>query len=96
MKIFVDTADVGEIRRAADKIAAILIDQPLEDVFFARDVFPALARRARKLLGQHVLRVNTHGKAMLTRLSGGLTIYSHNQLYGRWRASMKIPIWRGV
>jgi endonuclease-8 len=76
-----------EIRRAADKITAILIDQHLEDVFFARDVFPSLARRARKLVGQHVLSVDTHGKAMLTRLSGGLTIYSHNQLYGRWRIS---------
>ena len=28
--------------------------------------------------------VDTHGKAMLTRFDNGLTLYSHNQLYGRW------------
>ncbi len=78
-----------EIRRAADKIAAVLINQPLEDIFFNKDVFPGLARRSRKLTGQHVLRIDTHGKAMLTRLSEGLTIYSHNQLYGRWRVSKR-------
>jgi endonuclease-8 len=53
--------------------------------FFAQDHFPKLARFAKKLVGQQVLRVDTHGKAMLTRLDGGQTIYSHNQLYGRWR-----------
>jgi len=74
-----------EIRRAADRISAVLVDRPLEQVFFARDSFPGLARRAKGLTGQRVLRVDTRGKAMLTRLDGGQTIYSHNQLYGRWK-----------
>jgi endonuclease-8 len=74
-----------EIRRAADKVAAALVGQPLERVFFAREHFPKLARQVKRLEGQRVLRVDTHGKAMLTRLDGGQTIYSHNQLYGRWR-----------
>jgi len=74
-----------EIRRAADQISAVLVDRPLEKVFFARDSFPELARRSKDLVGQRVLRVDTHGKAMLTRLDGGQTIYSHNQLYGRWK-----------
>jgi endonuclease-8 len=73
-----------EIRRAADQVAAVLVGQPLEKVFFAQEHFPKLARHAKKLAGQRVLRVDTHGKAMLTRLDGGQTIYSHNQLYGRW------------
>jgi len=73
-----------EIRRAADKVATALVDQPLEQVFFAREHFPKLARQVKRLEGQRVLRVDTHGKAMLTRLDGGQTIYSHNQLYGRW------------
>jgi endonuclease-8 len=73
-----------EIRRAADQVAAVLVGQPLEQVFFAQEHFPKLARHAKKLAGQRVLRVDTHGKAMLTRLDGGQTIYSHNQLYGRW------------
>ena len=74
-----------EIRRAADQVSAALVGQPLEQVFFAQEHFPEIARHARKLVGQQVLRVDTHGKAMLTRLDGGQTIYSHNQLYGRWR-----------
>lgn len=73
-----------EIRRAADQISAALLNRPLQKVFFDKDSFPMLSRRAKQLVGQHVLRVDTHGKAMLTRLSGGQTIYSHNQLYGRW------------
>lgn len=76
-----------EIRRAADRIARVLVDQPLEQVFFESAVFPALARRARDLVGQRVTQIDTHGKAMLTRLEQGLTIYSHNQLYGRWYVS---------
>jgi len=73
-----------EIRRAADQISTVLVGQPLEMVFFAPDSFPKLARRSKELVGQHVMRIDTHGKAMLTRLNGGQTIYSHNQLYGRW------------
>ncbi len=34
--------------------------------------------------------VTTRGKAMLTRFDNDLTIYSHNQLYGRWY-TMKRP-----
>ncbi|MAF83072.1 MAG: endonuclease VIII [Gammaproteobacteria bacterium] len=74
-----------EIRRAADQISAALAGKSLEKVFFAPGSFPKLARRSGELIGQHVLHVDTHGKAMLTRLDGGQTIYSHNQLYGRWR-----------
>jgi len=74
-----------EIRRAADQISAVLVGRPLEKVFFSQDSFPELARRSKDLAGQRVLRVDTHGKAMLTRLDGGKTIYSHNQLYGRWK-----------
>lgn len=74
-----------EVRRAADRIGAVLAGQRLAEVFFDPDAFPDLARNAKELTGQRVLRIDTHGKAMLTRLGGGRTIYSHNQLYGRWR-----------
>ncbi len=47
--------------------------------------FPELAPYAAELVGQHVTRVETRGKALLTHFSGGLTLYSHNQLYGVWR-----------
>ena len=35
--------------------------------------------------------VESRGKAMLTHFEGGLTIYSHNQLYGQWAVFMGAP-----
>ncbi|MEM1434384.1 MAG: endonuclease VIII [Pseudomonadota bacterium] len=83
-----------EIRRAADRIERVLGGQVLEEVRFDRTAFPALARRQRALVGSRVLRLDTRGKALLTRLDSGLSIYSHNQLYGRWyvRARDDYPV----
>lgn len=71
-----------EIRRAADNLAAAIQGKPLTEVWFA---LPQLAGFADGLVGQHVERIETRGKALLTHFSGGLTLYSHNQLYGVWR-----------
>lgn len=71
-----------EIRRAADNLAAAIVGKPLTDVWFA---MPQLADAASGLVGQQVERIETRGKALLTHFSGGLTLYSHNQLYGVWR-----------
>ena len=62
-------------------IARILVGQEIES---ARLHVPELARFERRLTGETVAAVETRGKAMLTRFSNGLTLYSHNQLYGRW------------
>lgn len=70
-----------EIRRAADRIAAVLVDQKLEKVQFGP---PGLRPFTPRLQNSVVTAVDTHGKAMLTRFDNGLTLYSHNQLYGRW------------
>ena len=70
-----------EIRLAADRIARVLVDRQLVAVEFG---LPRLARFARGLVGSTVTAVDTRGKAMLTRFDNGLTLYSHNQLYGRW------------
>ena len=70
-----------EIRRAADRVADAVVGCPLVCVGFA---FERLRVYEDELLGQRVTAVDTHGKAMLTRFSGGLTLYTHNQLYGRW------------
>ena len=79
-----------EIRIAADRLAAALRDQRLEDVFLGPS---RLVRFRTALLGARVLAIDTHGKAMLTRFDNGLTLYSHNQLYGRWyvRARGELP-----
>ena len=70
-----------EIRRAADHVGRALIGRIVQE---ARLHVPALQRRGRRLSGQTVTAVDTRGKAMLTRFDNGLTLYSHNQLYGRW------------
>ncbi|WP_438502685.1 endonuclease VIII [Alteribacter natronophilus] len=70
-----------EIRIAADKVEIAITSSPLMDVYFA---FEQLKGYEDVLKGTSVLRVDTKGKAMLTRLDNGYTIYSHNQLYGKW------------
>lgn len=70
-----------EIRLAADRIAEVLEGEVVEAVSFA---FPDLEPFERTLAGCRVTAVDTRGKAMLTRFDNGLTLYSHNQLYGRW------------
>ncbi len=76
-----------EIRLAADKIARILVDQPLRRIEFT---LPALRDRSDELDGARITAIDTRGKAMLTRFDNGLVLYSHNQLYGRWYTS-KLP-----
>jgi len=70
-----------EIRRAADRIAKVLVGERVEDAWFA---FDDLKHWESELEGRRVTAIDTRGKAMLTRFDNDLTIYSHNQLYGRW------------
>ena len=70
-----------EIRRAADRVAEVLLGRRIDRVYFA---FPELCRFEPLITGTRVEAVDTRGKAMLTRFDNGLTLYSHNQLYGRW------------
>ena len=70
-----------EIRIAADRIARVLAGKRIDEVRLA---LPHLRRFEPRLEGTKVTRVDTYGKAMLTRFDNGLTLYSHNQLYGRW------------
>lgn len=70
-----------EIRRAADRIAKAIVNRPLQEVWFA---FPHLHPYSATLSTSQVVEVQTCGKAMLTRFSNGLSVYSHNQLYGKW------------
>ncbi|MEG3109150.1 MULTISPECIES: endonuclease VIII [unclassified Pantoea] len=71
-----------EIRRVADQLETAIVGQPLTDVWFA---FPELKTYEPSLLGEQVQAIETRGKALLTHFSNGLTLYSHNQLYGVWR-----------
>lgn len=70
-----------EIAREADRIREVLQG---ETITRARFAFPRLTRRAGEVAGHRVHEVRARGKALLIRLEDGPTIYSHNQLYGRW------------
>lgn len=69
-----------EIRRSADALAQVLAGQTVREIRFA---FPRLQRHAAALAGKRIRAVEARGKAMLIRFPG-LTLYSHNQLYGEW------------
>ena len=70
-----------EIRRARDELAAAIEGRIARRVLFH---LPALASWNGRLDGRRVMAVECRGKAMLTHFDNGLSIYSHNQLYGRW------------
>jgi len=76
-----------EIRLAADRVEKAIADQPLVNVEIT---VPSLKSYEATLAEARVVRIETRGKAMLTRFDNGLVMYSHNQLYGRWYVT-KLP-----
>jgi endonuclease-8 len=69
-----------EIRLAADAIAAAIENERVH----VRFSLPKLRRYGPLLSGTCVTHVRPRGKAMLIDFEHGHTLYSHNQLYGRW------------
>ena len=55
--------------------------KPIAEIFFA---FEHLKPYAELLVQQSITGVDTKGKGMLIRFDNGLSIFSHNQLYGVW------------
>lgn len=70
-----------EIRIAADRLAKAISFKPIAEIFFA---FEHLKPYEEILAKQLITGVDTRGKAMLIRFDNGLSIYTHNQLYGKW------------
>ncbi|WP_173918884.1 endonuclease VIII [Halobacillus sp. Marseille-Q1614] len=70
-----------EIRRAADDVEKAITGKPVLDIFFA---FDHLKDYESLLKSANILKVETKGKAMLICFDNGYTVYSHNQLYGKW------------
>ena len=70
-----------EIRRAADQISRAIGGRVAQRVVFG---LAPLRRHEKQLAGRRVHEVTSRGKAMLIHFEGGRTLYSHNQLYGRW------------
>ncbi len=70
-----------EVRREADRIQAAIVDKPLVRVEFG---LSRLERWRPAVEGSRVVRIQTRGKALLTHFDSGYSMYSHNQLYGKW------------
>lgn len=70
-----------EIWRAADELNHALSGKIIDDLYFA---FDNLKEFKDDLIGLPVNKVEPRGKAILTSFGNGLTMYSHNQLYGKW------------
>ncbi len=70
-----------EVRRQCDQLATALAGRPTRAVWFA---FERLQRYAPALEGAVVHAVEPRGKAFLVRFEGGMNLYAHHQLYGRW------------
>lgn len=73
-----------EIRRAADRLAEAVLGRPLASAWFH---FHELKRHQKTLVGRTITAIEPHGKALLTHFDHGLSLYSHNQLYGVWRVA---------
>ncbi|HCK10837.1 MAG: endonuclease VIII [Gemmatimonadetes bacterium] len=70
-----------EIKQEADRLNEAIGGQMLISVFFA---FEHLKSYEKTFIGESITFVEPRGKALLTHLSSNQTIYSHNQLYGKW------------
>ncbi len=70
-----------EIRRQRDLLADALNGRRARRIRFH---LPRLAAWNGPLDGVRILDVESRGKALVTHLDSGHSIYSHNQLYGRW------------
>ena len=74
-----------EIRRAADRLGKALIGRRIENCNLPYTTFIG---REHLIRDQIVIDVTSQAKAMLIRFENGWTMYSHNQLYGRWTVNL--------
>ena len=66
----------------AEKLASVLVNKKLTQVFFYH-AEPDSFRK--KLESSTVKSVTPQGKSLLINFKNGLSIYSHNNLYGKWK-----------
>jgi endonuclease-8 len=69
------------MRRAAAELDAVLRGRRIVTAWFR---FRRLRAAGRRLTGQRVQGVRARGKALIVDFANGESIYTHNQLYGKW------------
>ena len=75
-----------EIRRARDKISKVLVGK---DIIESNFYYERIRDKEEKVKDKNIKEITTRGKALLIRFKNNWTMYSHNQLYGRWTINLK-------
>ena len=74
-----------EIRRIRDKIHKVLVGKEIIESNF---YYERIKDREEFFKNKKIKDITTKGKAMLIRFNNEWTMYSHNQLYGRWTVNL--------
>ena len=75
-----------EVRRHADRLAAVLTGHPVADLWARTKAAKAwLAENENALVGRRVLSVRSHGKNLVGTIESGFFFYSHLMMWGRWQ-----------
>ncbi len=74
-----------EIRRAADRISKALIGKEIIESNF---YYERIKEKEEIVKNQNIKGITTRGKAMLIRFNNNWSMYSHNQLFGRWTVNL--------
>lgn len=75
-----------EIRRAADRISKKIVGKEIHSLSL---IYPPIVEFQEILQQSQIESITTRGKAMLIRFDCDLSMYSHNQLYGRWTVNRR-------
>ena len=74
-----------EIKRAADRIGKVLVGKEIIESNF---YYERIKKREEMVKNKNIKEITTRGKAMLIRFNNNWSMYSHNQLYGKWTVNL--------
>jgi len=74
-----------EIRRAAYKLSKALIGKEIIESNF---YYERIRENEEKVKNKNIKEITTKRKAMLIRFENDWSMYSHNQLCGRWAVNL--------
>tara|TARA_B100000214_G_scaffold214397_1_gene155742 strand:- start:98 stop:925 length:828 start_codon:yes stop_codon:yes gene_type:complete len=78
-----------EIRRAADRISKVLLGKEIIESNF---YYERIKEKEEIVKNQQIKEITTKGKAMIIRFKNNWSMYSHNQLYGRWTINLNTTV----
>ena len=76
-----------EIRRTGDRLSKALVGKQIIESHF---YYERLKGKQTIVKNKNIKEITTRGKAMLIRFNNDWTMYSHNQLYGRWTVNLNV------